>query len=149
MPSRSVAREFLNQHRIAVIGVSRNKDDFSRLMYRKFQDSGYEVFAVNPMAVSTESMHYYRSVRDVPAPVDGALVMVPAAQAAAVVRDCQAAGIRRVWLYSTGGKDGAVSPEAVALARSAGMAVMDGTCPFMFLGSFPHKIHRLFTHFDP
>jgi uncharacterized protein len=148
MPSRSVAREFLNQHRIAIVGVSRNKDDFSRLVYKKFQDSGYELYAVNPTAESTESMHYYRSVRDLPDPVDGALVMVPAAQSAGVVQDCQAAGIRRVWLYRSSGQ-GSVSPEAVALARSAGMAVVDGACPFMFLGSFPHKIHRLFTHFDP
>lgn len=148
MPSRSVVREFLNQRRIAVVGVSRNKDDFSRLMYKQFQASGYQVYAVNPAAESTDSMHYYRSVRDLPEPVDGALVMVPAAQSAAVVQDCQAAGIRRVWLYRAAG-EGSVSPEAVALARSAGMALVDGACPFMFIGSFPHKIHRLFTHFEP
>ncbi|MGE5591048.1 MAG: CoA-binding protein [Bacillota bacterium] len=148
MPSRSVIREFLNQRRIAVIGVSRDKNDFSRMMFRQFQNSGYQVYAVNPSAESTESMRYYRSVRDLPEPVDGALVMVPAAQSAAVVQECQAAGVRRVWLYRATG-DGAVSPEAVALARSAGMALVDGACPFMFIGSFPHQIHRLFTRFDP
>jgi predicted CoA-binding protein len=93
-------------------------------------------------------MHYYRSLRDLPEPVDGALILVPPAQSAAVVRDCQAAGIRRVWLHRGAGQ-GSVSPEAVALARSAGMALVDGACPFMFLGGFPHNIHRLFRHFDP
>jgi predicted CoA-binding protein len=148
MPSRSVAQEFLSQRRIAVVGVSHSKDDFSRLLYKKMQDLGYQLYAVNPNAGSTESLHYYRSLRDLPEPVDGALVMVPAAQSAAVVQDCQAAGIRRVWLYRANGQ-GAVSPEAVALARSAGMAVVDGACPFMFFGSFPHKIHRLFVRFEP
>lgn len=74
--------------------------------------------------------------------------LAPAAQSAAVVQDCQAAGIRRVWLHRGGG-EGSVSPEAVALARSAGMAVVDGACPFMFLGGFPHNIHRLFVRFEP
>jgi len=148
MPSKSIAREFLNQRRIAVVGVSRDKDDFSRLMYKKLQDTGHQVYAINPNAESTESMRYYRSLRDLPEPVDGALVMVPAAQSAAVVQDCQATGIRRVWLYQATGQ-GSVSPEAVALARSAGMAVVDGACPFMFIGSFPHKIHRLFAHLEP
>jgi predicted CoA-binding protein len=148
MPSRSVAREFLDQRRIAIVGVSRNKDDFSRLVYKKMQDTGYQLYAINPNADSTESMRYYRSLRELPGPVDGALIMVPATESAAVVRDCEAAGIRRVWLYRASG-EGAVSADAVTLARSAGLAVVDGACPFMFFGCFPHKIHRFFTRFDP
>ncbi|HWI65395.1 MAG TPA: CoA-binding protein [Symbiobacteriaceae bacterium] len=148
MPSLSVAREFLKQRRIAVVGVSRDPHDFSRLLYKKMLGSGYQLYAVNPTAESTESIRYFRSVRDLPEAVDGALLMVPAAQSEAVVQECLAAGIRRVWLYRANGQ-GAVSPEAVALARSAGIAVVDGACPFMFLGSFPHKIHRLFVRFDP
>ncbi|HYF95312.1 MAG TPA: CoA-binding protein [Symbiobacteriaceae bacterium] len=149
MPSRSVAREFLGQRRIAVVGVSRNKDDFSRLVFKKFQDRGYEVYAVNPAGESTESMQFYPSVRDLPEPVDGALLMVPATRSESVIRDCQAAGIRRVWLYGSGHQGGSVSPEAMALARSTGMSVVDGICPLMFIGGFPHNIHRWFTHFEP
>lgn len=149
MPSLRVAREFLNQRRIAVVGVSRTKDDFSRKVYKKLQDTGHETYAINPNAESTESMRFYRSLRDLPGPVDGAMVMVPAARSAAVVQDCLAAGITRVWLHGNGVEGGSVSPEAVALARSAGIALVDGACLFMFLGGFVHKIHRLCARFDP
>jgi hypothetical protein len=61
------------------------------------------------------------------------------------VRECGAAGIRRVWLYRAAG-DGAVSAEAVAAARELGMDVVDGACPFMFLpgASVLHRVHGFF-----
>jgi predicted CoA-binding protein len=149
MPSQHVAREFLNQHRIAVVGVSRNPKDISRSVYKKLVKTGHEVYAVNPNAESTDSMPFYPSVRDLPRPVDGALIMVPSTASAAVVQDCQSAGVRRIWLYGTGFQGGSVSPEAVALARAAGMVLVDGACPFMFVGFLPCRIHRLCAHLDP
>lgn len=83
MSSQSVAREFLSQRRIAVVGISRNEKDFSRSVYKRFLQKGHEVYAVNPNAESTEGMRYYRSVRDLPGPVDGALVMIPPTESAA------------------------------------------------------------------
>ena len=148
MPSLAVIDEFLKQKRIAVVGVSRNPREFPNGVFRKLRESGYDVVPVNRNATEVEGVPCYPSVRDLPGPVDGVLVMVPAAQAAAVVQDCQSAGVQRVWLYKGGGP-GAVSPEAVALARRAGMALVDGACPWMFLGGWFHQIHRFFTRFDP
>lgn len=147
MASRAVAEEFLQQKRIAVVGVSRTSTEFPNSVFRKMRELGYEVTPVNRHATQLEGVPCSPSVRQLPGPVDGVLVMVPAAEAAAVVLDCQAAGVKRVWLHRGGGV-GAVSPEAVALAKQAGMAVVDGACPYMFLGGFMHKLHRYFAHLE-
>lgn len=145
MPSRKAIDDFLQQKRIAVVGVSRDSKQFQNGVFRRLKESGYEVVPVNPSAAEVEGVPCYPSVTALPQPVDGVLVMVPASRAAAVVQDCQVAGVKRVWLHRGGGP-GAVSPEAVALARQAGMSLVDGACPLMFLGGGLHKVHRFFTH---
>lgn len=149
MPSCAVIEDFLKQKSLAVVGVSRNPNEFANGVFRKLKQSGYKVYPVNRDAVEVEGGLSYTSVRVLPEPVDGVLVMVPAEQSASVVQDCQAGGVTRVWLHRGAGQ-GAVSPEAVKLARQAGMAVVDGACPYMFLDKAVfHRIHRFFTRLDP
>jgi hypothetical protein len=68
--------------------------------------------------------------------------MTPATRTEGVVRDCVAAGVRRVWLHRGAG-EGAESPSALALCRAEGLSVVHGLCPFMaFSGAgFPHRLH--------
>lgn len=142
LPSRAVITDFLAQPRIAVVGVSRRTGEFANHVFRAMRERGYVVIPVNPNAAEVEGERCYPSVAQLPGPVDGALLMVPPAAALAVVRECQAAGIPRVWFHKGAGT-GAASPEAVAAARAAGMAVVDGACPLMFLrptGWF-HRCH--------
>lgn len=141
MPSRKVIKEFLGQKRIALVGVSRNSQQFANMVYRKFKEKGYEVVPVNATADQVEGVPCYHSVREIPGPVDAVLAILPESKEAAVVRDCQEAGIKRVWLR-TGSK------AAVAQGREAGLAVIDGACPFMFLGGGLHTVHRWFTKFE-
>jgi len=87
----------------------------------------------------------YASLRELPAradgpPADGVIVMVPASESASVVADCVAAGVKRVWLHRGVGP-GSASPEAIALARARGLALVEGECPLMFLGGGIHAAH--------
>lgn len=52
------------------------------------KEKGYDVVPVNPRAEELEGVRCYPSVKELPAAVDGVLVMLPPAQAADVVRDC-------------------------------------------------------------
>lgn len=150
MPSLRLIHEFLDQPRIAVVGVSRNDKEFANSVFRHLRDDGRDrtVVPVNANAdgAPLEGVPSYRSLRDVPGPLDGVIVMVPAAAAADVVRDAVAAGVPRVWLHKGGGP-GAVSDEAVAVAREAGVDLVDGACPFMFDEPVHgvHRFHRFFA----
>ena len=128
---REAAEDFLGRSRIAVAGVSRDSKQPANLIYRRLRDAGHEVFAVNPNAGEAEGDRWYASVAAIPGGVDGAVVVTPAASSAAVVEDCAAAGVPRVWLHRGLGP-GSSSPDAVRTALEHGMTVIPAGCPCMF-----------------
>lgn len=128
---REAAEEFLAQRRIAVAGVSRDPKQPANLIYRRLRDAGHEVFAVNPNADEAEGDPCFKAVTDIPEGVDGVVVVTPGDVSAAVVEDCAAAGVPRVWLHRGLGP-GSLSEEAVAACHRHGIAVIPGGCPNMF-----------------
>lgn len=142
MTSKKCIDDFLAQKRIAVAGVSRHANDFTRLLFRAFTERGYDTVAVNPNAGDEiEGRPAFRSVRDVTPPADAVLIATKASATGAILADCAAAGVKRVWLYKATGR-GAVSDGAAAFCAANGIELVEGECPFMF---FPnpgfHAIH--------
>ena len=137
---RDAARDFLAQDRLAVAGVSRDPKQPANLIYRRLRDTGHQVFAVNPNAEEVEGDACYASVADIPGGVDGVVIVTPANASPAVVEDCAAAGVPRVWLHRGIGA-GSLSEDAVAACRRHGIAVIPGGCPNMF-GATSDPGHR-------
>lgn len=137
-------RDFLAQPRFAIVGVSRQPKDFSRALFCEFRDRGYEAVPVNPEADEIDGQPCFHSIFDVNPPIDSVLLMTSPAVTEAVVHDCAAAGVKRVWMYRAGGQ-GAVTADAVKLCESNGISVIPGECPFMFLpgGAWFHRAHGL------
>lgn len=137
--------EFWALKRIAVVGVSRDPKHFSYAIWQELRQRRYEVVPVNPNTDLIDGQACYARVQDIDPPVEAALILTPSSQTASVVRDCVAAGVRRVWLHrGAGGGPGAVSAEAVELCEANGIDAVVGQCPFMFLSDTPffHTIHR-------
>lgn len=139
---RATIEDFLSYRRLAVAGVSRHPDDFSRKLYRELRSRGYELVPVNPHAEEVDGDRCYARITDIQPPVDGALLMTSGKDSRAVVEDCAAAGVKRVWLYRGAGQ-GAATPEAVEFCRKKEIAVVPGECPFMFLAGvgWMHGVH--------
>jgi uncharacterized protein len=137
---REAAEEFLAQARIAVAGVSRDSKQPANLIYRRLRATGHEVFAVNPNADEVEGDVCYATVTDIPGGVDGVVVVTPPGRARAVIEDCAASGVPRVWLHRGLGP-GSMSDEAVAACRRHGIDVIPGGCPNMF-GATSDPGHR-------
>lgn len=129
--------------RVAVVGASDARDSFGRTVVRELRRRGRDVVAVHPTATSVAGEPAVATVAEA-WPVDLAVVMVPAPVAADVVRDCAAAGVARVWLFRGLGGSGSASAEAVAAAEEAGVELVPGACPLMFLEpvGLVHRIHR-------
>ncbi|MCU0265826.1 MAG: CoA-binding protein [Actinomycetia bacterium] len=147
MPSRAVIDRFLEQQHVAFVGVSRDPKQFPNQVFRRLRDGGRTLYPVHPQAGDTlEGQACYHSLAEVPDPVDGVVVMVPAAAAADVVRAAADRGIPRVWLHRGAGQ-GSVSDEAVAVCRERGVEVVDGACPLMFDAPVKgvHRLHRAFA----
>ena len=144
MITNESVRSFLDGHRIAVIGASDRKDSFARTIDQALVDHGYDVVPVNPRLTELDERPCYPSIKDVPGPVDGAIVMVGPEHATQAVDEVADAGVEKVWLFKGIGAAGAASPDAIAACQRHGLETVAGACPLMFLepvGSV-HRIHR-------
>ncbi|MCL5995129.1 MAG: CoA-binding protein [Chloroflexi bacterium] len=143
--TRESINNFLRQRRLAIVGVSRNPQDFSRSLFKEFRARGYDVVPVNPNVAEIDGQPCYKRVQDIKPAVDGALLLTTPQVTEQVIRDCAEAGIKRVWMQRGEGI-GAVSPAAVAFCTQNGIDVVPGQCPFMFLPNtaFFHRAHGFF-----
>ena len=129
-PPESVA-SFLRGKRIAVAGVSRDRNQAANAVFRKLKASGYEVFPVNPNATEVEGVTCYRDLAAVPGSIDGVVVATSPAASVDVVRQSKDRGVRRVWFHRSFGT-GSVSDAAVRECEAQGIDAIVGGCPLMF-----------------
>lgn len=134
-----LVQEFVEQKRLALAGASRSGKKFGNVLLRELKERGYEVVPVHPEAAELEGLSCARSLSALAGRVDGLVVVTPPAQAAKLVGEAAAAGIRRVWL-----QQGACSEEAVKVAREKGVSLVHGHCLLMFLPGISgfHRFHR-------
>ena len=142
MSSMALVQDFLGQKRLAVVGVSRKPEDFSRKLFLELRGRGYDVVPVNPEAAEIDGQKCYAHLQDVQPPVDGALLMTSPSASETVVQECASAGIKRVWMYRASG-DGAVSQQAVRFCEAHNISIIPGECPLMFFphGAWFHRLH--------
>jgi predicted CoA-binding protein len=127
-------QDFLAQRRIAVAGVSRDSGHHpaGNLIYRRLKQTGHEVFAVHPQMQNFEGDRCYPDLQSIPGGVDGVVIITRPEVTAQLVRDCSAAGVRRVWMHQSLAKGSSVSPEAVEYCRQHDISVIAGACPMMY-----------------
>jgi predicted CoA-binding protein len=141
---RSAVERFLDGAPIVLVGASDDPKAFSATIVQQLVAHGLDVLPVNPGRAEVAGRTCHRDVGSVPGGVERVMVMVPAAAAVQVVREAIAAGARQIWLFRGVGGPGATSAEATELCRDAGVELVDGACPLMFLepvGWF-HRAHR-------
>ncbi|MEU6369172.1 GNAT family N-acetyltransferase [Streptomyces sp. NPDC046931] len=132
--ARSVQR-LLAPGSVAVIGVGRTPGGVGRSLLGNLKDGGYtgHLYAVNkafeadPMELDGVPAH--RSVREIPEPVDLAVVAVPAEHVPEVVAECGEHGVQGLVVISAGyaesGPEGRERQrELVRQARSYGMRII-------------------------
>lgn len=144
-PIRDAAASFLEQHRIAVTGVSRNpQGGAGNLVYKRLRERGYEVFAVNPNADEVEGDPCYHDLKTIPGGVDAVVIATNPDAAEATMRECAEMAITHVWMHRSFGA-GSVSRTAAEWGRQQGINVIDGGCPLMFepTSDGVHKVFRL------
>jgi acyl-CoA synthetase (NDP forming) len=91
------------------------------------------VYAVNEHADAVQSLPAYHSIRDVPAQVELAIVVVPAERVVGVARECAEASVRALLVITAGfaetGAEGARrQQELVSVCRAAGIRIVGPNC---------------------
>jgi uncharacterized protein len=118
-----LVRLYRQTRTIAVVGASANTDKPAHRIPSYLQSQGYRIVPVNPRGGELLGERAYRSLLEVPAPVDVVDVFRPPAEAETVARDAVAIGAKVLWF-----QPGTDTDEAVRLAAEAGLEVVTGRC---------------------
>lgn len=120
---------------VAVIGASQRRGTPGGEVFHNLLTGGFAgpVYPVNANADVVQSVPAYRSIGDVPADVETAVIAVPADAVVAIARDCAAAGVRALVVLSAGfaetGPDGiARQRDLLTVCRQAGMRLIGPNC---------------------
>lgn len=125
----------LHPQSIAVVGVSRRADGVGAALLANIQRAGFRgpIYPIHPQATDIQGLPAFPSISAIGAPVDLALVTVPASAVEQVITDCIQAGVRGVVVISSGFAEvSATGREAEqrlrAAVRSAGMRMVGPNC---------------------
>lgn len=118
--------------RVAVVGASARPGTIGRLLWDNLADFPGEVVPVCP-AERIDGRRAYPDLRDVPGPIDLAVVATPAAAVPEVLRAAGDAGVTAAVVLSAGfaetGPDGAArQQEALEAARAGGVRLVGPNC---------------------
>ncbi len=95
---------FFNPASIAVIGASDNPGKYGHEILKNLIEGGYPgaLYPINPKSEKILGVQCYRSVKEIPEPVDLAVVIIPAKIVARAVRECGECGVKGAVVISGG-----------------------------------------------
>jgi len=114
---------------IAIIGASATPGKIGHTVVKNLVESGYQggIYPVNPTADEILGLKVYKSVLDIPEPVDAAAITVPAKFVIDVTKECGEKGVKGLIVISSGFAevgDTELEEELVRIANSYGMRVL-------------------------
>jgi acetyltransferase len=126
---------FFTPQGIAVVGVSRNPTKLGYGLARNLVQSNFRgaVHFVNPKGGHLFGNPIYCNIADAPAPIDLAIILIPASAVPRALRDCGERGIRAAIIASGGfretGKHGAeLESECIQIAKHFNMRLLGPNC---------------------
>lgn len=143
-------------HSIAVIGASRRPGQLGRAIVHNLQSSGFigSLYVVNPHAAEVEGIRAHASLRDIPEPVELAIIAVPADLVESALDDCIAVGVAAVVVITAGfgevGEEGK-KREAALLEkiRRAGIRMVGPNCMGVINTDPKVRMHATFSAIFP
>ncbi len=117
---RSLLREV---NTIAVVGLSPRPERPSHRVSRAMQGFGYRIVPVRPAVSEILGEKAYARLSELPFVPDLVDVFRASDEVAAIVDECIALGVRRIWL-----QDGVIDEAAAARAVAAGFTVVMDRC---------------------
>lgn len=124
----------MSQGTVAVIGASKDRGKFGNKAVRAYIRQGWTVYPVNPNETDIEGVTAYKSILDVPRPVDRVTVYLPPKFGLMVLPDIAAVAPGEVFL-----NPGSDSPEVIARATELGLQPIVA-CSIVDIGMTPAEL---------
>ncbi len=142
MTTLNEIQKFLEPHKMAVAGASRNAKKFGGAIFKELKEKGFELYPVNPNADEIQGIKCFKTVADLPEDVTHLYVVTPKSETQEVVDAALKKGIKMIWIQQK-----SETPEVVKSIEDAGVPLICKKCMFMFLDPVTgaHAFHRVFT----
>ena len=121
--SEEIIHVLKNCSKIAIVGISPKETRDSNKVGRYLLEKGYEIIPINPGQREIMGRPCYRSLTDIPFPVDMVNLFLPPHRVPVVVDQAIEIGVRAIWMQL-----GVVHNEAADRARRAGIQVVMNMC---------------------
>ncbi|CUS35126.1 bifunctional acetate--CoA ligase family protein/GNAT family N-acetyltransferase [Candidatus Nitrospira nitrificans] len=149
-------RPFFQPRSVAIIGASRNPNKIGYRLLDAITAGRFRgaVYPVNPQAAGIKGIRTYRSLLEIPEPIDLAVIAVPRDSVLPVIDECAAKGIRACVIITAGfaevGREGAaLQQQVVTKVRQHGMRMIGPNC-FGILNTDPNvQLNATFTTLFP
>jgi uncharacterized protein len=129
--SEKIRRILKKSKTLAVVGLSAQWHRPSYFAAKYMQEHGYRVIPVNPMYDEILGEKCYKSLRDIPEPVDIVDCFRKSAEIPALTEEAVAIGAKVLWMQL-----GVHSPESRKRAEGAGLEVIENHCVKIEHGRF-------------
>ncbi len=132
MESIETIKRILSESKtIAVVGLSAKWNRPSHFAAKYMKDHGYKIIPVNPAYEEVLGEKCYKSLLDIPEPVDIVDIFRRSEDVPPIVEDAIRIGAKVIWMQLT-----VVNEEAAAKAREAGLEVVMDRCVKIEHGRF-------------
>lgn len=119
---------------VAVIGASNDMVKWGcNILGKLLSKGGKQIYAVNRKGGEVQGQRAYRSITQVPGPVDVAVISVPLEYLTSVMEECVSKGVKAAIIISgglaeTGDEGKRVERETIEIARRGGIRVVGPNC---------------------
>jgi acetyl coenzyme A synthetase (ADP forming)-like protein len=144
--------EYFNPRSIAVIGASQDSSKMGYAVMHNLLHFPGQLYPVNNKRSEIQGLKAYHSIADIPAPVDLAVVTVPAIHVPRVIEECGQKGVPMAVIITAGfkemGPDGkALEDRVMAIARGHGTRIIGPNCLGIIVP--PRGIDTTYVHQSP
>src|ERR1700759_130753 len=115
---------------IALIGASRDKEKIPGRLLSMLRKNEYPgaIYPINPNYGDIDGLKCYKSVSGIGAPIDLAVVIIPARSVVGALEECAAVGVKNAVIISSGfaeegGDSAGMQDQIVAIAKRTGMRI--------------------------
>lgn len=139
-PMQAIINEFLNDKKIAIVGVSVNKKKWGYTLFKMLSEKGYTVYPVNPKYSKIDDTPCYPTISELPKDITNAILAINPTNSELLMPQIIKSNIKRIWPI---GVKGSKTDLIINTSRENGIEIVYNLCPMMFFS--PVGIHK--AHF--
>lgn len=127
--NQEVLNGLIRPKSVAIIGASATPGKIGHTVVKNLIEGGYTggIYPINPEAEEILGKKVYKSIKDVPGPIDAAVITIPAKYVCPVVEECGEKGVKGLIVITSGFSESGrkdLEEELVQKAHEYGMCVL-------------------------